>query len=88
MLENVVAKRDAQLFRLAIEIAGNDGGIVRPVVHGQREIVADHGNFVGAGSLFHQGSCAAAIRALQVFKHHQGDLGPFGWPECRIDSLG
>ena len=88
MLENVIAERDAQLFRLAIEIASNHGGIVGPVVHGQREVVADDGDLVSAGSLFHQGSGAATVGALQVLKYYQGDLGSFWRPEGWIDVLG
>ena len=34
MLEDIVAKIVAQLLGTGVEIAGDEGGVVRPVVHG------------------------------------------------------
>ena len=88
MQEDIVAEIIAQLLRTGIEIARDDGRVVRPVMHGQREIVADDRNLVGSGGLFHQGRGAATVGTLQVFKNNQGDLGALGRSERGIDGLG
>ena len=80
MLEDVVAEVVAQLLGMGIEVAGDDGRVVRPVVHGQREVVADDRNFVGSGGFLDQGRGTPAVGALEVFKNHQGNLGAFGRP--------
>ena len=88
VLEDVVAEIIAQLLGHGIEVAGDDCGVEGPVVHRQREVVPDHRNLVSAASLRYQGSSAAAVRTLQVFKHHQGNLRAFGRPQRGVDGLG
>ena len=45
--EAVIAELIADLLRLGVEIARQNGRLLRPVVLGQRKIVAHKGNFVG-----------------------------------------
>src|SRR5438046_9951324 len=87
MLKNVVTKLVPQLLGSAIEIAGNDSGIKRPVVHGQGKIVADHRNFVSFCGFLEQRSGATAVWALQIFEYNYGDLSPFRRSQSRVDGL-
>ena len=56
---------------------GDDRRFERPVVHGQREVVANHGNLVGFARLLDDGRLETALRTLQVFEDHDGDLCAF-----------
>ena len=62
--------------RCLVKIAGPDRGLKRPVMPGQGEIVQHHRDLVGVGGLPNQGVSTGALRALQVFKHHNGHFGP------------
>ena len=54
MLENEVAELTAQLLRLRIEVARDDGRIERPIVHRQREVVPHQRDFVRLRGLLFQ----------------------------------
>ena len=88
MFKDVVAKIDTQSLSLGVEVAGDDGGVERPVMHRQREVVADHGNLVGASRFGDQRCGAAAIGTLQIFENHQSNFRAFRRPQCWIDVLG
>jgi hypothetical protein len=88
VLKNVVAEFVPELFGVRIEITRYQGGVVRPVVHREREVVADDGNLVSSCSFFDEGRGAAAVGALQVFEDNESNLGAFRRAECRIDVLG
>ena len=87
VLKNIVAEGVADRLRRRVEVAGYDGGLIRPVVHGQRKIVPDHGNLVGLAGLRDQRRGAAAVRALQVLEHHQRDHRTFRGAEGAGDFL-
>src|SRR5262249_17775732 len=74
VLEDGHAELIAGLLGLGVEEAGEHGSRERPVVLGQREVVADQGDFVGGGGFFEQGRGAAAVRTLQVLENNQRDL--------------
>lgn len=88
VLKNVVTEINAQLLVLRVEIMGHDGGLQRPIVHGQREVMADYGNLVVLGGLLNQRSSPPALGALEVLEDYQGDLRAFWRPEGRVNGLG
>ena len=70
--EDGVAVLIAQLA-LAIEPAGVDRSVHAPVVEGEREVMANHGNVVFGRGLFKERVGSRAVGALQVFEVDQGD---------------
>ncbi len=87
VLEDVVAEVVAELLGVSVEVARDESGVVRPVVHGQREVVAHDRNFVRFGGFLDEGRGAATVRALQVLEHDDGDLGAFRRSQRGVDVL-
>ena len=73
--EDFVAVFVTELFRFDIEPAGVDGGLEAPGVEGEREVVADPGNFVGVGGFFEKRVGGAAVGALHVYEFDDGYAG-------------
>ena len=59
-----------QDFGMGVKIAGENRGVIRPGMHGQREIVANDRDLVGAGRFFEQGRRSGAIGTLQVLENN------------------
>ena len=78
VLENVVAEFVAQCLGVRVEVARHHGRLIRPVVHGQREIVTHDRNLVGLRRLLDQRRGAPAHGTLQVLEDHDGDLRSLG----------
>src|SRR5271166_2825787 len=87
VLEDVVAEIQPKLPGAAVEIVGHDRRFKGPVVHGQWEVVADNGNFVGCGRLPDDRGLAPALRTLQVLKYYDGDLRALRRTQGRVDGI-
>ena len=74
--EAVVAEFVADLLRFGVEVARQNRRLLRPVVLGQRKIVADQRDLVSLLRLFQQRRGIGAIGALQIFKDHDRHFRP------------
>src|SRR6185312_14571770 len=77
VLEDVVAEFFAQLLRARIEIMRDHRSLIRPVVHGQREVVANERYLVRFGCLLLERRVLAAHGTLQVLEYDQSHARAF-----------
>ena len=73
---------------MSVEKAGEDRGVVSPLVLGQLVVVADDWDLVGFGVFFDQRGGAGAVGTLEVFKDHDGDVRALGGFEDGFFVLG
>ena len=71
--EDLVAIVVAEGLAFGVKEARVDGGLEAPVVHGEREVVADPGDVVFGGGLNEERVGAGAVGALEVIKLDDGD---------------
>src|ERR1700756_671506 len=72
---------------MGIKVARHDSSLVRPVMHGQREVVAYNRNLIGFRGLLDQGRRATAHGTLQIFEYNNGHLRAFGRTEYGINRV-
>ena len=83
--EDGVAVLVADGLALEVEPAGVDGGVKAPCVEGEREVVADPGDFILGSGLFKEGIGVGTVGALQVFELDHGHAGASWWVQgCRV----